>query len=134
MFELSGSMKASARSAATIAGLALSAAVSAQTLTIDGEVFRDPTQPPNRVAVQAVEVLDAGGPEIAINNTNYVVSFVRTGGSRPIAVINDRQLTIGDNVDGAVIVDIRNGEVVLSAAGRDYVLTAFTRSIREPVE
>jgi hypothetical protein len=112
-----------------------SAVASAQTLTIDGEVFRDPTQPPPiGLAMQAAEVLDAGGPEIAINNTNYVVSFVRTGGSRPIAVINDRQLTIGDNVDGAEIVDIRNGEVVLSAAGRDYVLTAFTRSIREPVE
>ncbi|MDH7942698.1 hypothetical protein QGM61_02600 [Pseudohongiella sp. SYSU M77423] len=120
---------------ATFATLAVSSGLAAQTLTIDGEVFRDPTQPlPIVLTMQAAEVLDVGGPEIAINNTNYVVSFVRTGGSRPVAVINDRQLTIGDNVDGAEIVDIRNGEVVLSAAGRDYVLTAFTRSIREPIE
>ncbi|WP_237132956.1 hypothetical protein [Pseudohongiella sp. O18] len=125
------------RFVALLAAVTIGSSLTAQTLTIDGEVFRDPTQPPpSGIAMQAAEAMAvvAGGPEIAINNTNYVVSFVRTGGNRPIAVINDRQLTIGDIVDGAEIMDIRNGEVVLSAAGRDYVLTAFTRSIREPVE
>lgn len=120
-----------------LAACLFSGYVMAQTVMIDGELFRDPTRPPSATtsAAAVTAAVDVGGPALALSNRlNYVVSFVRTGGSRPIAVINNTQLTIGDEIEGVRVVDIRNGEVVLAADGQEYVLSTYARSVREPVQ
>ena len=104
----------------------------AQTTVIDGEIFRDPTRPPSMTAAALTgEVLLGSG---ALNPANYIVSFIRTGATRPVAVINNQTLTIGDEINGAYVTDIRDREVVLSAQGQEYVLSTVGRSVREPVQ
>lgn len=120
-----------------VTGLAHAPAALAQTMTIDGETFRDPTRPATAAASATsvvAEVVAVGAATVAIDRANFELSFIRTGGSRPIAVINNKQLTIGDEIDGVTVVDIRSGEVVLSAQGQQYVLTTFSRPVREPVQ
>lgn len=102
---------------------------------IDGELLRDPTQPPS-MGITAVisDIVEVGSASLTLDQASFMVSFIRTGGSQPVAVINNTTLTIGDEIEGARVVDIRNGEVVLSAQDQEYVLTTFSRPVREPVE
>lgn len=97
---------------------------------IDGEVFRDPMQPVSayRNSGAAVDVL----PELP-NRSDFTVNFVRAGGSSPVAVINNQSLTVGDELSGMRIMEIRAGEVVLAASGQEYVLTTFGSAVRTPV-
>jgi hypothetical protein len=116
--------------------LFLAAALAAQaqsvTVTIDGEVLRDPMQPPWAIlpSINAVDVAPQTGPRLS----SLRLSFVRAGGLNPVAVINDTQVTIGDEIEGAPIVDIRPGEVVLVIDGEEQVLSRFVQSVRTPVE
>lgn len=97
---------------------------------IDGEMFRDPMQPMSayRNNATAVDVL----PELP-NRSDFTVNFVRAGGSSPVAVINNQSLTVGDELSGMRIMEIRAGEVVLAASGQEYVLTTFGSAVRTPV-
>jgi len=97
---------------------------------IDGEMFRDPMQPVSayRNNTTALDVL----PELP-NRSDFTVNFVRAGGSSPVAVINDQPLTVGDELSGMRIMEIRAGEVVLAASGQEYVLTTFGSAVRTPV-
>ena len=97
---------------------------------IDGEMLRDPMQPVSayRNNRTAIDVL----PELP-NRSDFTVNFVRAGGSSPVAVINNRSLTVGDELSGMRIMEIRAGEVVLAASGQEYVLTTFGSAVRTPV-
>lgn len=100
-----------------------------ETRLIDGEVLRDPMQPVSayRRNERVQEVL----PELP-NRSEFTVSFIRAGGSSPMAVINDRTLMVGDELSGMRIMEIRAGEVVLGAAGQEYILTTFGSAVRTP--
>ncbi|WP_156412634.1 hypothetical protein [Pseudohongiella spirulinae] len=117
-----------------VAGTALGQ--SQRTQMIDGELFRDPTQPPVVAGALSVvtDLVEVGGASLTLNRTDYVVSFIRTGGSQPVVVINNTTLTIGDEIEGARVVDIRSGEVVLAAQNQEFVLTTFSRPVREPLQ
>lgn len=97
---------------------------------IDGEMLRDPMQPVSayRNNTTAMDIL----PELP-NRSDFTVNFVRAGGSSPVAVINNRSLTVGDELSGMRIMEIRAGEVVLAASGQEYVLTTFGSAVRTPV-
>lgn len=97
---------------------------------VDGEMLRDPMQPVSayRNNRTAIDVL----PELP-NRSDFTVNFVRAGGSSPVAVINNRSLTVGDELSGMRIMEIRAGEVVLAASGQEYVLTTFGSAVRTPV-
>lgn len=104
----------------------------AQTLQVNEEILRDPTQPPWAVAT---EIPSAGGqltPRFSANN--FRLSFIRTGGSSPVAVINNRTLAVGDEIGGAYIVEIRAGEVVLQVGEELHVLGSFNRPVRTAVD
>jgi hypothetical protein len=107
-----------------------------RTQTIDGELLRDPTQPPAMAGAVSVitDLVEVGGASLTLDRTNYVVSFIRTGGSQPVVVINNTTLTVGDEIEGARVVDIRSGEVVLAAQNQEFVLTTFSRPVREPIQ
>lgn len=111
---------------------AIEAQAQSVTVTIDGEVFRDPMQPPWAIlpSLNAVEVVS----ERETLLSSLQLSFVRSGGLTPIAVINGTQVTIGDVVEGASVVDIRPGEVTLVINGEEQVLSRFAQSVRTPVE
>lgn|SRR5690554_382725 len=115
---------------ATLAGL-LWATVAAQSQYIDGELLRDPTQPAYVMTSEAGVV--SGGAAPQIDRSRYELSFIRTGGDQPVAVINNQPLTIGDRVSDALVRDIRAGEVVLLIDGQELVLATNSTPIREPV-
>jgi len=104
------------------------------TVTIDGEVFRDPMQPPWAILPSINTVVDDVATQTGPRLSSLRLSFVRSGGLTPIAVINDTQVTIGDIIEGAPIVDIRPGEVVLIIDGEEQVLNRAVQSVRTPVE
>jgi hypothetical protein len=111
-----------------VSGLALA---QGRIVTIDGEDFRDPMQPPWAVTdIRITESAAASGPRLS----ELSLSFVRAGGLSPVAVINDTQVTVGDEIEGAPVVEIRPGEVVLLIDGEEQVLTRFLRPVRTPVE
>jgi hypothetical protein len=103
-----------------------------QTIEIDGETFRDPTQPPWTIATarQSDAVMTPAGVTI----DSLSLSFVRVGGLSPIAVINDTQVTVGDVIEGFQVLDIRAGEVVLMISGEEQVLSRFARPVKTPVD
>ncbi len=99
---------------------------------IDGESFRDPMQPP--WAVLPDSNMTVRGQQSGPRLSSLRLSFVRSGGLTPIAVINDTQVTVGDEIEGVPVVAIRPGEVVLLIDGEEQVLSRFTQSVRTSVE
>lgn len=97
---------------------------------IDGEMLRDPMQPVS--AYRTNSAVQTTLPELP-NRSDFTVSFIRAGGNSPVAVINNRSLTVGDELSGMRIMEIRAGEVVLGAAGQEYVLTTFGSAVRTPI-
>jgi hypothetical protein len=116
--------------------LLLPIAVYGQTIQIDGEFFRDPTQPPG--SAQAAALIDVTSTEVVIaaevTLNNLSLQFVRSGGINPLAVINNQPLTIGENIDGATIKDIGPGKVLLDIQGLEYELALFKRPVRQAIE
>lgn len=109
--------------------------VSGQTIEIDGEVFRDPTQPPWAVASSAQNAMTVAeevpaGPDFSLLR----LTFVRAGGLTPVAVINSQQYSVGDQIEGAEIVEIRSGAVVFNVDGEERILSSFTGSVRQPLQ
>jgi len=128
-------LQSSLRSLALLSGL-LPALVSAQTIQIDGEFFRDPTQPPG--TAQSAALIDVTSSEAVVaaevTLNSLSLQFVRSGGINPIAVINSQPLTIGENIDGATIKEIKPGTVVLDIQGMEYELAIFKRPVRQAIE
>ena len=116
-------------------GASVNGVLLAQSIEIDGEIFRDPTQPPWAVMSgspdsMSVEVDVPSGPDFSLLR----LSFVRAGGLAPVAVINNRQYSLGDEIEGAEIVAIRSGEVVFSIDGEERILSTFSNSVRQAIE
>lgn len=107
-------------------------AVVAQEAFIDGELIRDPTQPAH-LAITGPADSPAGALMQVPDRSLYALSFIRTGGDYPIAVINDQSLSIGDRVGDALVRDIRPTEVILAIGGRELVLSTISLPVRESV-
>lgn len=105
------------------------AAFSQLVLEINGEIYRDPTQPPGAVFEEAVEVnVEQDVPRISLSN--FTLSFVRSGGINPVAVINNRTVTEGDDLGGATVARIQAGAVVLLIDGQEQVLNLYRQPVR----
>ncbi len=106
------------------------------TQTIDGEVLRDPTRPfaVSRISRDGAQE-DAGSsrllPEGVFARSNFNVTFIRDGGTSPMAVINEQRVTIGDLVGGATVVAISTEGVTLSVNGLEQVITTFGPTVKE---
>lgn len=106
------------------------------TQTIDGEVLRDPTRP---FAVARISRAGAEGaadssrllPAGLFARNNFNVTFIRDGGTSPMAVINEQRVTIGDLVGGATVVAISSAGVTLSINGLEQVITTFGPTVKE---
>ncbi|MEX0740078.1 MAG: hypothetical protein WD071_12115 [Pseudohongiella sp.] len=125
-----------------IMGLLAPAALFAQTAqspatqSFDGEVLRDPTRPfavtgasrgSSGNAVDGDRSLSLAG----LAQRNFTVTFIRDGGSSPMAVINDQRVTLGDLVEGATVVAISSDAVTLSVNGLEQVINTFGPTVKE---
>lgn len=78
---------------------------------IDGEELADPTRPLNfAISVDTEEALEIFRTVVP---ASYAVSFIRTGSSSSVAVINGQSVTIGDLIGGAKVVAIDRSGVTL---------------------
>jgi hypothetical protein len=73
---------------------------------VDGELLRDPTQPPQRSALVPGSVLQ---PATAV----FRLTFVRDGGEQAVAIINGQSVRVGDQIDGAMVLAIEPSGVSL---------------------
>lgn len=107
-------------------------AVQANSIVINGERLFDPTQPPG----VAVEVPGFVSPQegTAATPRNYRVSFIRAGGDRPTAVINNELVGLGDEVAGATVLAIEPGVVTLWINGQEERISTFAGDVRQPLE
>lgn len=111
----------------------VSVSAAAQTIQIDGELFRDPTQPPSAAfSMEIIDAMEAVEIEAAQELLGKLtLNFVRSGGITPIAVINQQTYEIGDEIEGARISDIRSAEVELTIEGVKHVIRMFSRQVRQ---
>jgi len=83
----------------------------------------DPTQPPNYIQVAARPGVEQGQPRWRLQST-------LTGSERNVAVINGQRLLVGQTVDGAKIISIEPGRVVVSVANEEMTLAVFPSMIK----
>lgn len=66
--------------------------------------------------------------------TGYELSSIFISSNRRAAIINGRNVTIGDRVNRARVLEIEATEVVISLAGKKRTLTLLPVSIKTPAE
>ncbi|MEQ8955006.1 MAG: hypothetical protein RL120_12820 [Gammaproteobacteria bacterium] len=110
--------------------LAGACAMGAQADVIDGEDLQDPTRP--LVRPSAIRTDDDGFLERLGNILpgSFELSFVRASSSSPMAVINDRQLTIGDVIGGAELIAIDRSGVTLLMNGEETRINLYSSSVK----
>lgn len=93
------------------------------------EEMRDPTRPPN------VSRLTADRPAVLIEATSaYRLSMTKTGGETDIAVINGKNLKVGEKIDDAKVSAIRSGEVDLLMGSEKYLIKIQRSVVKQPVD
>lgn len=98
---------------------------------IDGEDFRDPTEP--IVSAAPVREVESGGLFSAFAPSAFTLTFVRDSDTSPMAVINDTRVTIGDRINGALVVAIDRNGVTLRVNDEDSRINLFSTSVKSPV-
>ena len=113
-------------SIAILSALFSCSALAAETIVIDGVVYRDPMQPKgvNRTAAE----------EGRIGQMTYEVTFIRTGGEINVAVVNGLTVGEGDTVDGALVKAIDKDTVTLDVNGESLDISTFRASFRTPAQ
>lgn len=102
---------------------------------IDGEELKDPTRPMG--AVRGAEARQGEGflsgllgSAEGLLNQAYTVSFIRAGGTDPVAMINDQLVRAGDRVGEAEVVAIDRDRVSLRINGEVRQVMSFDSSVK----
>lgn len=66
--------------------------------------------------------------------TGYELSSIFISSNRRAAIVNGRNVVVGDRVDRARVLEIGATEVVISIAGKKRTLTLLPVSIKKPAE
>ncbi|BBO74769.1 hypothetical protein DSCW_21860 [Desulfosarcina widdelii] len=90
-----------------------------------GEPLRDPTRPP---ATGSGKTIQDGQNPLKWRLTATII-----GPERRVAVINDRALQIGQNIDGAVLVAVEAGSARLVHGGREMQLRLHEMAVKRTV-
>lgn len=93
---------------------------------LQAQVLNDPMRPPG----QREAGIGAGGA--ASVESRYRLDSIIIAPDRRLAIINGRQLSPGDWIGHARLVDIRATEVTLWITGQSHVLTLLPLSIKKP--
>lgn len=102
----------------------------------DGETLRDPTRPPGAtLSEQPAGASSDNRPDAsAMVERQYRVSFIRAGGSQPMAVINDQPVHVGEVISGARVLAIETGVVALDVNGERRTLSTWRgEAVRESI-
>lgn len=88
-----------------IAAIALTL-ISASSLSLADEVFRDPTRP-----YTASERSAASSPR-------FVVNAIIVSDERRVAIVNGRRVGVGGSLDGATVIAIETDQLILEIGGK----------------
>ncbi len=91
-----------------------------------GASLEDPTRPPTAQAVTQRPAVMKKTP------TRWVLSSTLVSSGRRSAVINNRVVSHGDRINGAVVVDIQPASVRLRTRGREITLVMLKKNIKTP--
>jgi len=94
----------------------------------------DPTRPPpDAYALPAGEGQpEQPAPVVPAGPQLQSVLISRKPGGRQLAVISGHTVALGGKVDGATLIEIRNGSVVLQRGSRKQVLKLATAQTEKP--
>jgi hypothetical protein len=107
--------------------------------TFGGEELKDPTRP----AGAQVVVGAAGGAGFisgllgsanGLLNSNYKVTFIRAGGTDPVAMINEKLVKTGDMIGEAEVISIDAQSVSLRVNGSIRRVTSYESTMRTPAQ
>lgn len=93
--------------------------------SLSAEALNDPMRPP---------VTLSKGNKTQKMVTGYELSSIFISSNRRAAIINGRNVTIGDRVNRARVLEIEATEVIISIAGKKRTLTLLPVSIKKPAE
>ena len=109
----------------------------AHAAVFDGEELRDPTRPDGALVEAAGEeglFSSLFGSGVSLLNSGYRVSFIRAGGSEPVAMVNNQLVRRGDMIGTAQVLSIDTDSVSLQVNGVVQKITSFDMSLKSPVE
>ncbi len=119
--------------------LAILHSFAAQAEIIDGEELRDPTRPADATMPPGAQ--NEGGMLSGLFNNaagllggGYTVSFIRAGGSEPVAMINEQLVKTGDTIGDAEVIAIDADSVSLRVNGIVQRVSSFDASLKSRVE
>lgn len=104
-----------------------------------GEELKDPTRPagaPLAAEGEGGEGFLAGlfGNATGLLNSNYKVTFIRAGGSEPVAMINERLVKTGDMIGQAEVISIDAQSVSLRVNGAIQRVATYSDTVKTPAE
>lgn len=104
-----------------------------------GEDLKDPTRPAGAPLVaegEGGEGFLAGlfGNATSLLNNNYKVTFIRAGGSEPVAMINERLVKTGDMIGQAEVVSIDAQSVSLRVNGAIQRVASYSNTVKTLAE
>ncbi len=94
-------------------------------LIFAADALKDPMRPP---------VVLSKGNKTQKGVTGYELSSIFISPTRRAAIINGRNVTVGEQVNRARVLEIQATEVVIGVAGKKRTLTLLPVSIKKPVE
>ncbi len=98
---------------------------------IDGEDLMDPTRPLTRPSpIDGDDGDDFFERFAEVLPGSFELSFVRASSSSPMAVINDRRVTIGDQIGGAEVVAIDRSGVTLLINEEETRINLYGSSVK----
>ncbi len=89
--------------------------------------LEDPTRPPignsNKAAITITPVQQN-------ETSSWVLRSTLVSSQRRTAVINDHVVTLGDDVDGATVINIQQGQVQLRVKGKNITLSLTQKEVK----
>lgn len=93
-------------------------------MAVASEVLLDPTRP---------GIATGGGRPTEAQVTKWVLTSTLISPHRSVAIINDQVVLVGQEVDGARLVAIKPGRVLLSRAGKKIKLKLIADPVKQTV-
>lgn len=100
----------------------------------EGEELKDPTRPVGASLSNGIEgegfLADLFGSATSLLNSNYKVTFIRAGGTTPVAMINERLVKTGDMIGEAEVISIDAQSVSLRINGAIQRVTSYSNTMK----
>lgn len=103
--------------------------------TFEGEELKDPTRPVGAQLVVGTEggagfLADLFGSATSQLNSTYKVTFIRAGGTDPVAMINEKLVKTGDMIGEAEVIAIDAQSVSLRVDGSIQRVTSYNDTLK----